>query len=199
MGLAYAASARLDDPTCIVLTDCAAAMPLLEYNVSQNKHVLPANVEVKTRSLHWSEKAGKPEEMFSLIIGSDLLYNIQSIPALVATIQQYIRPAGQIILTVRWRKPDLERDFFARTEAMGITWTLDTASSNSGSCQLDWRDFGDPSKEESNFYFTQTMVAIQGKPKSIGAISEQDLEAMTDAEHEIFESKYVQTYLGVMK
>lgn len=197
-GLAYAASAQLNGPTCIVLTDCPAAMPLLEYNVEQNKAIFPENVEVKTRALHWSEKGEKPRNDFSLILGSDLLYNLQSIPALVATIKLNLAAGGRMLMAVRWRKPDLERDFFVRTKALGMVWSLLNSSSHTA-CQLDWEQFGDPSMEASNLYFTQTMVSIQGQPKSIGTITEVDLESMTNAEHTIYESKFVQTYVGVMK
>lgn len=196
LGLTYAASLR-DHAAIIDLSDCAAATPLLEYNVEENRHVMSDKIQVRTRVLEWSEDNPREEtEHFPLILGSDLLYNVKSIPALVATVKRYLEPEnGCILFAVRWRKPVEEREFFRRTEQFGIQWTL---SDSDHACRLGWREFGNPDCEASNLYFSQTMVSSgAGQPKSIGSITESDVEAMTEEEHQAWERTFIQSYVGV--
>jgi predicted nicotinamide N-methyase len=188
VGMAYAIK-QLGQDGIMVLTDLPSAMPLLRYNLERNKDILPARV--CSRTLQWREESAPPTEPpYDCIIGSDLLYNVQTISALVATIRRLLHPTkGTMILAARWRKPELERDFF-RTS--GLEWSLLPSST----CQLSWEEWGNPSVEASNLYFQQTMVSIQGTPKALADITEDETRKLTTQEFEAWEQAHIQLYLG---
>jgi predicted nicotinamide N-methyase len=91
LGLALAVNSEKNSLTrTIVLSDCCSAMPLLKYNVQKNQHLIPSNVRVETQTLHWEDN-DKNMTKYSLIVGSDLLYNTQMIPALVSTLKRHAK------------------------------------------------------------------------------------------------------------
>ena len=189
-GMAYALKQLGKDATStIVLTDLPSAMPLLQYNIEQNKPILPSKLHA--RSLRWAEESSAPNEPpYDCIIGSDLLYNIEMIPALVATIRRLLHPTrGVVLLAARWRKPELERDFFRDS---GLEWTLLPSST----CQLSWEDWGNPAIEASNLYFRQTMISIQGNPKALADITEEETTKLSTLEFEAWEQAHIQLYVG---
>ena len=67
---------------------------------------------------------------FHVILGSDLLYNTQDTyePLLHTMIQHLMNDCvfgtGMILLAVRWRKPDLEREFFHLAEKKGLEFLM---------------------------------------------------------------------------
>jgi len=64
-----------------------------------------------------------------------------------------------------------------------------------GACSLDYRVYGNGSFE-SNKYFSQSMVGIQGKIVPLSSIDESSTEQMTTEEFEQFEELQTQVYLG---
>mmetsp|Transcript_24691 Transcript_24691/g.68180 ORF Transcript_24691/g.68180 Transcript_24691/m.68180 type:complete len:97 (-) Transcript_24691:1758-2048(-) len=64
-----------------------------------------------------------------------------------------------------------------------------------GTCSLDYRLYGNGSCE-SDKYFSQTMVGIQGKVVTLSSIDERLTEEMTTEEFEQFEELQTQVYLG---
>ena len=188
-GMAFAIK-MLGEGGTMHLTDLPDAMPLLRYNIDRNLHFLPSGVSART--LQWQEDSiPSTEPPYDCIIGSDLLYNVQSIPALVGTVRRLLHPTkGTVILAVRWRKPELERTFFRDT---GLEWSLLPSSLP---CQLSWEEWGDPSLEASNLYFHQTMISINGKTKALVDITEHDSKQMSSLEFEAWEQAHVQVYIG---
>jgi len=205
IGLAYAATiTTVTSNLCrIVLTDVPSSIDLLQKNATRNQSILAKGVKVETQSLDWS-KSNDTMETFPIVLCSDLLYNSSSIPDLVATLQRCWNPEnGCIVMAVRWRKPGLERDFFQRTETeLGIEWQLYTDNDEASSwCPLMWHEFGDPNNENSNKYFSQTMISIGGEGlKSLGEITEHDVEeSMSSEEFNAWERAFVQIYVGKKK
>jgi predicted nicotinamide N-methyase len=189
------------DTTLIRLTDLPSAMPLLMYNIERNRALLPTTLQLQARPLRWTIEPNTTainnnasEPPFDCILGSDLLYNVEYIPHLVATVKRHLHPTrGVMILAVRWRKPALEREFFHET---GLEWTLLPSTTTSGSCPLSWKDFGDPSNTQSNLYFHQTQISVQGKPKAVADITEDETKQFTTDEFEAWERAHIQIYIG---
>jgi hypothetical protein len=165
-------------------------MPLLDNNVHQNQHLIPSNVTVQTQELNWKNDTTVCAK-YDLIVGSDLLYNTCMIPSLVATLKRYV--SSRVLIAVRWRKPDLERRFFQDTSDF-VEWNLVGSK-----CSLSWNDYGNPTKEASNQYFMQTMVAVRGSLKSLSEISESDMNDMTEQEYHQWEQAQIQIYEGVRR
>jgi predicted nicotinamide N-methyase len=195
VGLALAAKSTI----CrrIVLTDCASAMPLLQYNVQQNRDLIPSTMTVETRALNWQDTnihddSTTAKTKYDLIVGSDLLYNPTMIPALVFTLQKLV--SGRVWIAVRWRKPQLERGFFEETSHF-VEWNL-VGDSN---CSLSWKEYGDPTSQASNQYFMQTMISIQGTLKPLAEIGETDVNSMTEQEYQKWEQAQIQIYEGVKR
>ena len=182
----------------IVLTDVPAAVPLLDFNVAVNRHFGPVGVTVSTQTLRWSlegPEAATPEPPYDCLLGSDLLYNLEEIPKLVATMKRLLHPLrGVVLLAVRWRKPELEREFF---KTSGLEWELIPLPFSSGIfCPLLWNEFGNPSCEASNKYFHQTQVSLNATPTSIGDISEEQARGLPEREFKAWDRSFVQIYLG---
>ena len=197
----------------ILLTDKGeSAVEVLKGNIRRNQGPIPlARVEVSAQSLNWgdappSEQLGSDDgkKKFHLILGSDILYNTQqSYDPLIETIREYLCPVqGIVILAVRWRKPDLEREFFQRAELSGLKFELWAEFLESAEfkercpCGLSWREYGNPESESSNKFLHETTVSVSKRMKSLATISEEDTEAMDDEEHKVFEELQVQVYLG---
>jgi hypothetical protein len=174
----------------IVMSDVESALPLLKHNVESNQHLISKTVTVQTKALNWETDSDM--QTYDLVVGSDLLYNVELIPALISTLKRHT--TKHILLAVRWRKPDLERCFFQNTSD-SVDWKLvDTLK-----CMLPWQTYGNPTNNESNAFFLQTMVAVNASLKSLAAISEQDLDVMSKEEHDTWERLQIQVYLGTVK
>ena len=169
-------------------------MKLLDYNVEQNKHLVPSNVTVQTRELTWTEGDTDNDTVYDLIVGSDLLYNITMIPALVSTLLRHLGPDTSILWAVRWRKPHLERQFFQDTSNM-VEWKI----LGTNSCTLSWQDYGNPDCEASNSYMMQTMVSVGTMLKPLAEITEADTNEMTKEEHHAWERAQIQIYQGKVR
>lgn len=185
----------------IILTDLPTAIPLLEYNLQQNQHLFSKNL-LDVEPLRWSlenpldQVSGgnsSHEQPYDCIIASDVLYNEQYIPELVSTTKRLLHPTkGIFILAVRWRKPEMERDFF---RGSGLEWEL--VDNVRCCCPLDWKIFGDPCNAQSNTYFHQTQIMKNGTPKSLGDITQEESETeFSSEEFEAWECSYIQIYIG---
>ena len=53
--------------------------------------------------------------------------------------------------------------------------------------------------EASNRFFNETMVFVANKKTTLANVSENDMEAMSDNEHFIFEELQCQVYIGRYK
>jgi predicted O-methyltransferase YrrM len=194
----------------IVLTDRGdETIALLRENIDRNCAFGSANkkISVTSQTLTWgnqlSSDCSAPQK-FNLIIGSDLLYNShESYEPLLKTIQQHLHPDGTVMLSVRWRKPDLEREFFHKAEQLGIMFVnwkdFEECETFMNRCpaRLNWMDYGNPERECSNEYFHNTKVSIYGTiTKSLAVITEDDMESMKDYEYAIFEEMQIQMYLA---
>ena len=195
VGLALAAN---KDYSClsktILLSDCSSAMPLLKYNVQKNQHLLSPNVHIETQELNWGDNKDQDITKYDLIVGSDLLYNAKMIPSLVSTLKK-LRAKSRVLLATRWRKPNLERQFFQDSSDF-IEWKL--LSLPSSTCTLSWEAYGDAQNQLSNQFFMQTMVAVQGTLKRLANITESDMSNMTNEEHEAWERLQIQIYEGTV-
>jgi predicted nicotinamide N-methyase len=194
VGLTFAATYTGSGPCTILLTD--TAMPLLERNLSQNRDAYSSNVSLQCRRLTWGSDTTMTsgEDRFDLILASDVLYNLEYIPALVKTIgQALVTKGGTVLIAIRWRKPDHERDFFNQTTTkLGIVWTLHDSSQ----CRLSWEEYGNPTSVMSNLYFAQTMVAVDGKPMALADIDEDQTQDMGEDEYQAWERAQIQIYIG---
>lgn len=193
----------------IVLTDRGeSTVALLQENIDRNCTLVSANkkISVTSRPLTWgnelSTDCSEPKK-FNCIIGSDLLYNSrESYEPLVNTIQQHLHPDGIVILSVRWRKPELEREFFHKAERLGITFVnwkeFEECETFKERCpaRLNWKDYGNPKSDCSNEYFLKTNVSVGNTTKSLAEITEDDMECMNDDEYASFEEKQIQMYVA---
>ena len=197
VGIAFAHAVSRLSPygtSQVILTDLPSALPLLIKNVERNRHLVSPWINMLATPLVWHNfPTSATSSRLDWIIGSDLLYNHQSIPALASTIQRLVSPSTKLLLAVRWRKPELERDFFLRLDHI-LDWTL-----LAGNCSLSWRDYGNPECESSNRFFSQTLVSVKGVPTPISEINEISMELMESEEYQAFERMQVQIYLGNAK
>ena len=186
----------------IILTDRGdQTIALLKENIDRN---CSANkkISVISHPLTWGNELStdcSAPKKFKFIIGSDLLYNSrESYEPLLHTIQQHLHPEGVVILSVRWRKPELEREFFHKAEHLGITFVnwkeFEECDTFKDRCpaRLSWKDYGNPKSECSNEYFLKTNVSVGNTTKSLAEITEDDMECMNDDEYASFEEKQIQ-------
>ncbi|CAJ1957723.1 unnamed protein product, partial [Cylindrotheca closterium] len=205
VGLSFCVSLQeglLEAKSTVLLTDVPSAMPLLQHNLEHNQSLLPDGLVVNAKPLPWAmdrpdddnHEAKTNEPPYDCILGSDLLYNEKFIPHLVATTKRLLHPIrGIFILAVRWRKPDLEREFFQES---GLVWELIQPTSGALSCPLDWRAFGDPKNEKSNLYFHQTQISVKGKPKALADITEEESGKLLADEFKAWDRAHIQIYIG---
>lgn len=197
VGLSFAVSLQDILPKAkVVLTDVPSAMPLLQYNLEQVKPLLlPGTVSVEAKPLEWTlDHSGQEEPHYDCLLGSDLLYNAKFIPHLVATARRLLHPTrGIFVLAVRWRKPELERDFF---QDSGLEWKLVQPSLGALPCTLNWNEFGDPNNAKSNLYFHQTQISVQGNPKALADITEEESGKLDAQEFEAWDRAHIQIYMG---
>ena len=180
----------------LVLTDVEEAIPQIEANIKLNREIFKQRINLSSMPLKWKNHPlpvhKEPNNNdIDYIVGSDLLYNIESIPLLAGTIRHLISKATKVLLSVRWRKPSEERDFFVLLSDV-INWKM-----IHGACPLDYHVYGDGSFE-SDKYFSQTMIAIQGKVVTLSSVDERGTEQMTDQEFEQYEELQTQIYLGTV-
>jgi hypothetical protein len=83
-----------------------------------------------------------------------------------------------------------ERAFFLQLSDV-VDWKM-----IHGSCPLDFREYGNPACHESNKYFSQTMIGVNGKPVPLFSIDETATQKMSDAEFEQYEACQTQVYFG---
>jgi predicted nicotinamide N-methyase len=193
-GLAFAhflSCASPETPAQVVLTDVPSALPLLLNNIDQNRHIVSQQVQVTAVPLVWhTSPVPSTTSSPNFLIGSDLLYNHDTIPALIATTRRLLTASTRILVAVRWRKPELERSFFSQLDDL-VDWSM-----VDGVCPLSWNEYGDPQCEASNLFFSQTMVGVEGVPTALAEIDEAAMGRMEGAEFEAFERMYIQIYVG---
>jgi len=202
LALAHALSA-VDGakPQCeVLLTDlCVNA---LNENIRRNPPPSP-NVRVSAGSHTWGNALQFKTDEFKLIIGADLIYDSKKPfgPLLSTIYQQLDRENGVVVLAVRWRKPDLERCFFAQAEEKGLVFELwpsfvNSEFSNRCPCKLSWEEYGNPQCEASNEYFHNRKVMVDGKLLPFSGITEVDMEKMSANEYLSFEESQIQLLTG---
>ena len=206
-----------------VLTDVPlpSAISTINHNISLNKINLSgvSSDNLRVEPLLWGDTsmkcsiAGKTD----LILASDILYNVTSdtFQALCDTISLLLHNKKNnnekrsnnnkkctMIISVRWRKPEEERKFFALMEStLGFKFhlILDEIENEDFKCDLDWNEFANPSCDRSNEYFTNTVVSANGVSFPLKDIEEKHTEMMTENEYLSFEAKYIQVYVGQKK
>jgi hypothetical protein len=177
-------------PMKLVLSDVEEALSQLEANIQLNRENFGQRINISSIPLKWhSYPIPKTNSDLDFIVGSDLLYNIEAIPLLASTIRRLLSRSTKILLSVRWRKPSDERSFFILLSDI-IEWKV-----IHGACSLDYRVYGNGCFE-SNKYFSQSMVGIQGKVVPLSSIDESCIEKMTTKEFEQYEELQTQVYLG---
>jgi predicted nicotinamide N-methyase len=203
------------DAATILLTDRGErAVDSLAGNIRRNLPTLMGHgcddadkyrITIAAESLVWGDDLHSTTTKFHLIIGSDLLYNTQeSYDPLVTTIKRHLcHERGIVMLAVRWRKPDLERAFFQKAEREGLRFELWDELANDDDfggrrcpCGLDWTEYGDPESDASNGYFHERTISVAGTNKSLGCVTERDMESMSDEEYSAFDELQVQVYIG---
>mmetsp|Transcript_69395 Transcript_69395/g.77616 ORF Transcript_69395/g.77616 Transcript_69395/m.77616 type:complete len:352 (-) Transcript_69395:95-1150(-) len=177
-------------PMELVLSDVEEALPQLEANIHMNSTIFGRRIIVSSIPLKWHSHPilNKTNGDIDFIVGSDLLYNIEAIPLLAATIRRLLSKSTKILLSIRWRKPSEERTFFLLLSDI-LEWKV-----IHGACSLDYRAYGNGS--ESDKYFSQNMVGIAGKVVPLSSIDESCIEQMTTQEFEQYERLQTQVYLG---
>ena len=213
IALAHAFSA-IDDSSStaryqIVLTDQGdETIALLRENIGGNSSYGgdEGKISVISHPLTWGNKISSDcslPKKFHLIIGSDLLYNsLESYEPLLSTLKHHLHPEGTVILSVRWRKPELEREFFRKAEQLGILFVnwkeFEECELFKSRCpaRLSWMDYGRPESQESNEYFLSTNTSVDRVSKSLATITEDDMQCMSDEEYSSFEEKQIQVYLA---
>ncbi|KAL3816076.1 hypothetical protein ACHAXA_009714 [Cyclostephanos tholiformis] len=197
----------------ILLTDRGGrAVYLLRRNIQRNLPTLLGyddaydyRITIAAESLVWGNELQSTTTKFHLIIGSDLLYNTEeSYDPLVNTIKRHLcHQRGIVMLAVRWRKPDLEREFFRKAEREGLRFEIwgdlandDDFGGRRCPCRLNWMEYGDPESDKSNGYFHERTISVAGTEMSLGRVTEGDMESMNDGEYSTFEELQVQVYIG---
>ncbi|KAG7349387.1 lysine methyltransferase [Nitzschia inconspicua] len=178
----------------VTLSDVEDAMDPLRRNVQINQHLYEGRVHFSIIPLTW-HSIPIPNAGCSLdyILGSDLLYNIDNIPDLAATIRRLMSKTTKVLLSVRWRKPVEERSFFVALSDI-LEWEV-----LHGTCPLDHTMYGNPACNESNTFFQQTMVGCNGQTLPLSMIDEAGTSQMTAVEFEEYEALQTQVYLGRVK
>ncbi len=195
----------------ILLTDFPSALSFMEHNIAWNRKRSPNNEDmfqnVTTESLIWGNQekpcslAGKTD----LILASDILYNatMNTYDSLCETICSLLPKSKgsscEMLIAVRWRKPDQERKFFEIMESqIGFQFELVHGAMDDEEiqCVLDWRSFGNPLCDKSNLYFTNTFTKVNGVSLALKDITEVQMNEMSEDEYQSFESKYIQIYFG---
>ena len=193
VGMAFAdiASHFHSDRIQLVLTDVDDAIDQLKRNIETNHDIFKERIQISAVPLAWhSTPLSRTNSTIDYLIGSDLLYNISNVSRLASTIRRLVSKSTKILISVRWRKPIEERAFFLQLSDI-IEWKM-----IHGSCPLDFREYGNPACHESNKYFSQTMIGVNGKPIPLFSIDETATEKMSDVEFEQYEACQTQVYLG---
>ena len=209
LALAYALS-RCKVQARVVLTDRGdGAIQLLNKNIRRNKHLFTSesnSVILEVESLTWGDCQSTK---YHFLLGSDLLYNTtESYEPLLRTITHHLHADGILLLAVRWRKPDLEKEFFENAVTLGlefVLWTevLDVPELRQRcTCNLGWKEYGDTGCEAFQKFFCETILSISNSSsghrdtKSLAEITERDMECMNNDEYTKFEECQIQIYVG---
>ena len=196
----------------VVFTDVPGALPALSRNVNDAKQGIlekfNPNVETIVQPLIWNSDNKMDENMnIDTIIGADLIYDPNcdgGYEPLAKTIASF--NASQILIAVRWRKPDLERKFFELMEKKYSYYfemlPIPTVENDSLflPCSLSWKEYGNPECEAYKNYFQSTMVTVAGKETiPLAEITNEQIEQLTDTEFSLFEAFQTQIYKGIQK
>ncbi|PRP79622.1 hypothetical protein PROFUN_12812 [Planoprotostelium fungivorum] len=109
--------------TCaeMIATDLGEVMPILHRNVDKSgsilKELLGADgVNIKSQELFWGNDCSALSPPFDIIIGSDIVYEIQAFDLLVKTLRDLSGPDTIIYISLEHRWKDVERFFFAEID-----------------------------------------------------------------------------------
>jgi predicted nicotinamide N-methyase len=165
-----------------------------------------------------------------LILASDILYNtsIETYQSLCQTISSLIQTQShdpnnnnhtdientnttqkttsqcEILISVRWRKPEEERKFFELMESelnyeFKLLYDEIIENCEEYKCNLHWTEYGNPNCDKSNMYFTNTFVKVNGMNVALKDITEDHMDKMDEDEYQLFEARYIQIYIGKQK
>lgn len=184
----------------LILTDLSSALPILRYNIEKVDQELGQRLhtefEMEASRLVWGQTDVHHHDV-DLILASDVLYNatMETYQSLKSTIESIdTKGTTKIVIAVRWRKPEEERRFFQLMCDAGYEFHL--LHGTAETCSLGWRDFGNPDCYESNTFFSQTQMKVDGTQKALKDITEEDTDIMSDTEYKAYEDAFVQIYSG---
>lgn len=182
-----------------ILTDLSSALPILKFNIDKIDYELGQRLlsefEMEASTLVWGQR-DVPEDV-DLILASDVLYNatLETYESLKNTIESIdAHGTTKIVIAVRWRKPEEERKFFQLMHNAGYDFHLLHGAVQT--CSLGWRDFGNPNCYDSNTFFSQTQMKVDGALKALKDITEDDADIMSDIEYKLYEDVFTQIYSG---
>ena len=203
----------------------------VEHNMEKLSGLSSADVmngNIIVEPLVWGDQSQRCslEGKVDLILASDLLYNatIQTYESLCRTVSSLLEVKDsetksnhqikddtngtessskcEILIAVRWRKPEEERYFFQLVESklnFQFDLILDDIKDEAFQCDLNWKEFGNPRCRKSNEYFTNTFVEVQGEAIALKDVTETHMDSMTEDEYMKFEARYIQIYHGRKK
>jgi len=230
MALAAALARNSDAPkdTQVTMTDVPVAMSLLTANWKENEEAVKndSGITVNTTKLVWGDDNDMEAGKYDLIVGADLLYNIEDddtvIGKLSSTFDKLLNPeTGLILLATRWRKFNEERAFFQQMEKLGYEFVhakkriadmggdvspsdVEESYSFKNAADLSWQEFGSETSEASKKYFSETKFktlkeGMEEVVKSLSEIDEMDLEVMAEDDFDACELAHIHIYAGYKK
>ncbi|GJJ11469.1 hypothetical protein Clacol_005702 [Clathrus columnatus] len=122
----------------IIATDLGSAIPIIDHNISANKHAYPL-VDIKSLILDWDNDTLPPETArpFDFVVMADVTYNTASFPSLVRTICNLVKydhvldtatpvhhPYRPYILMAYKQRDHAERSLWDMLGERGIVLTL---------------------------------------------------------------------------
>jgi len=93
----------------VTITDLSTTIPILHKNVELNKSQCKHEVQVK--ELYWGQDTDDFDPDFDYIIGADVIYQDQLVPALLDTIKQLSGPSTKIYLSFESHNGDAVQKF----------------------------------------------------------------------------------------
>ena len=111
----------------VLLTDLPEAIPILEYNISQNQYAEGCTVE--SQVLKWEDEESLElllgKSKFDIVLVSDCTYNCDSCPALVKTLSAVAQASNPYVIVSMKVRHETESVFFALMEEAGFATMRD--------------------------------------------------------------------------
>jgi len=138
LGIAAASSKRF---THVYLSDLASVVPLISENLKRNVGNYAKTTRAETLTLRWDSSEDLVDATrkgpFDLIIGSDLLYRLQTVDPLLVALQALVGESTTVLLAASMgHSPECLRDFCEKASVDFIVSFL--------SCYAQHPDFSSP-------------------------------------------------------